>query len=196
MKKLFVTAVAIALLAVQAIGAAPYKIDQGHAIVGFKVTHMVVSKTAGKFNKFDATFNYNAKDITQSSVMATIQAGSIDTNNERRDGHLKSGDFFDVENNPTITFKSSKIVKDGDGYVAHGDLTMRGVTKHVDLPFAITGPITDSRGNSRLGVEGKLTINRHDYGVSWSKTMDSGGLVVSNEVDIEIDAEFVHKKAK
>ncbi|NKB68333.1 MAG: polyisoprenoid-binding protein [Candidatus Latescibacteria bacterium] len=195
MKKLFALAMA-AFLAAQTADAAPYKIDQSHAIVGFKVTHMVVSKTAGKFNEFDATFEFDPDNLDKSSVMATIQAGSIDTNNEKRDGHLKSGDFFDVENTPTITFSSSNIVKDGDSYIAHGNLTLRGVTKHVELPFAVTGPISDPYGNGRLGVEAKLTINRQEFGVSWSKTMDTGGLVVSDDVHIEIDAEFVHKKAE
>ena len=107
---------------------------------------------------------------------------------------MRSPDFFDAETHPEIVFKSKKIEKNDEGYVAHGDLTIRGVTKEVALPFEVKGPITDPWGNTRIGVQGELTIDRQEYGVSWNKTLDTGGLVVGDEVEIEIKMEFIAAK--
>jgi polyisoprenoid-binding protein YceI len=115
----------------------------------------------------------------------------IDTDNENRDNHLKNPDFFDVEKYPEITFTGTKIEKTTDGLIMHGDLTMHGVTKPVSFPFVVNGPITDPWGKMRFGAEANLTINRQDYGVSWSKTLDAGGLVVDNDVKINIQIEMV-----
>jgi polyisoprenoid-binding protein YceI len=152
---------------------------------------MVISSVKGSFTDFSGTIMYDEEEITNSSVSVTIKTGSINTGDDRRDGHLRSADFFDAENHPEITFVSKKVSKRADGHVVTGDLTMRGVTKEVEIPFIITGKITDPRGKTRIGVEGKLTIDRQDYGVSWSRTMDAGGLVVSDDVRIELLLEAV-----
>jgi polyisoprenoid-binding protein YceI len=177
----------VALLA----AADTYEIDRSHSSVGFSVKHMVISSVKGSFTDFSGTIMYDEEEITNSSVSVTIKTGSINTGDDRRDGHLRSADFFDAENHPEITFVSKKVSKRADGHVVTGDLTMRGVTKEVEIPFIITGKITDPRGKTRIGVEGKLTIDRQDYGVSWSRTMDAGGLVVSDDVRIELLLEAV-----
>lgn len=120
--------------------------------------------------------------------MVTIKTASISTDNEGRDNHLKSPDFFDAANNPEVTFKSSRIEKKGDGYIAHGILTLRGVSKEIALPFTLGGPMAGQRGKV-LGVDASTTINRQDYGVKWSRTLDAGGLAVSDEVKIELNIE-------
>lgn len=171
--------------------AEPYEIDRAHSSVEFAVSHMVLSKTKGEFNDFSGTVMLDDNDITKSSVEVTINTASIDTDDEKRDGHLKSADFFNVEKYPTITFKSKKIEKTMDGLAVVGDLTIRDVTKEVTIPFTMKGPIS-AMGSKRFGAEGNLTINRQDYGVSWSRTLDNGGLVVGNDVDIMLQIEAVH----
>ena len=168
-----------------------YKIDRAHSTIGFKVSHMVVSKVRGKFNEFDATFKYHPTDISQWHVEAVIKTASIDTDNKKRDDHLRNPDFFDAAKYPEIRFVSKRFEKTEDGYVVIGDLTMRGVTREIRIPFEFNGPITDPWGNQRIGVEGKTKVDRFDYNIRWSKTMDNGGLVVGRTVTIEINAEFI-----
>lgn len=189
-KKMFIALFATMMLASSSFAAEEYKTDRAHSSVEFTVRHFMINKVRGEFKDFTANATYDAEDMSAWSVTATIQTASIDTENEKRDDHLRSADFFDAANNPEITFKSKSITKEGDGYVAIGDFTMRGVTKEIKLPFEITGQITDPWGNKRIGIEASLTINRQDYGVSWSKSMDNGGLVVSDEVKIELNMEF------
>jgi polyisoprenoid-binding protein YceI len=165
-----------------------YKIDPVHSSIAFKVKHMMVSDVRGTFDMFEGTINLDPKNVENSTVEVTIDATSISTKNEKRDGHLKSADFFDVEKYPTITFKSKKVTKSGDNWVAVGDLTIHGVTKEVSLPFTLSGPM--SAGNaSMLGVSASAEINRMDFGVSWNKTLDAGGVVVSDKVRIELEVE-------
>ncbi len=168
-----------------------YAADTPHTNIGFSVKHMVITNVKGKFKDFEVIFNYDENDISKSSVTATIKAASIDTDNEKRDNHLRSGDFLMVEKYPEITFVSKDIRKKGDDYVANGTLTIRGVTKEIQLPFEILGKIKDPYGNTRLGLEASTTINRHDFGVSWNKTLDTGGLVVGDEVGLNFDVEFI-----
>jgi polyisoprenoid-binding protein YceI len=137
---------------------------------------------------------YDAKDLGNSSVKVTIKTDSINTNQIDRDNHLRSPDFLDVQKFPAITFESTKIVKKGGTYEALGKLTIKGVTKEVRIPFALNGPVKDPWGNTRIGIEGALTINRLDYGVSWNKTLDNGGLVVANDVKIDLVIEGVQAK--
>ena len=188
--KFLVLAGVAALIAGQPLAANDYQVDQAHTNVGFRVAHMVIAKTTGSFNEFDASFRFDPMDMSSFSLTATIQADSIDTNNGQRDNHLRSADFFDVANHPEITFQSTSISMMDDGYVVTGDLTIRGVTKEIELPITITGPV-EIRGNNVIGVSGRATIDRHDFGVSWSRSLDNGGLVVADEVEIEIDAEFM-----
>jgi len=136
---------------------------------------------------------FDEDDVTKSSVNATINVASITTDNEKRDGHLKSPDFFNAQKYPEITFKSKRSMKKDNGYVIVGDFTMHGVTKELELPFTIVGTLTDSMGNHRVGIEAITKINRQDFGVSWNKTLDNGGVVVSDEVKIEINAELIKK---
>jgi len=168
-----------------------YRIDGAHTNVGFSVQHMVLSKVYGEFKDYDVDLKWDEDNLENSSIEARIKTASIDTDNERRDNHLKSADFLDVENHPEIVFKSSQIEKDGDGYVAHGALTIRGVTKNVSLPFTVLGHFVQPNGTTRMGFEANLKINRFDYNVSWDKTLDSGGLIVGEDINIDIQAEFV-----
>lgn len=195
LKKITFSLLAGILLAGSAFGAEEYTLDKSHSSVSFVVKHMVIAKVRGNFTEFDGTIMIDDKDITKSSVKGTVKVASINTDNEKRDAHLRGADFFDAEKFPEITFESKKIVKKDDGHVCVGLLTMRGVTKEVEIPFSITGKIKDPWGNERVGIEASFTINRQDYGVSWSNTMDNGGLVVSNDVKIELAAEGI-KKAK
>jgi len=179
---------AVVIFCGAAFAADEYKIDPNHSSIGFSVNHMVVSTVHGRFTEYDGKIVYDANDISKSSVSVNIKTASINTDNSQRDTHLRSGDFLDATNHPEITFQSKSVEKKGSGYVAHGTLTIRGVSKDVDLPFELKGPLTV--GNKTiLGAEATLTINRMDYGVSWSKTLDQGQLIVGNEVKIEINAE-------
>ncbi len=191
MRRRFLVLVGLAaVLAAQPLFAAKFKVDHPHTNVGFSVKHMVIAKTTGSFNDFDAELHLDLDDMSSFTLMATIQAASIDTNNDRRDDHLRSSDFLDVANHPTITFESSQLEMMGGNYVLHGELTIRGVTQAVALPIEIVGPVAVG-GQTIVGFAGNTTINRHDYGVSWSRTADNGGLVVANDVDIEVNGEFV-----
>jgi len=191
MKKTFLLPVLLLLMTGLVFSAEKYKIDSVHSSVGFSVKHMVITNVKGEFNSFSGTVMFDKNDLGNSSVDVTIDAASIDTDNDQRDGHLKSPDFLAVEEYPNITFVSKKIKKTDDGYVAVGDLTIRGVTKEMNIPFTVAGPIMDSNGKKRIGANGKLTINRQDFGVSWSRTLDNGGLVVGDEVNISLDIQAV-----
>lgn len=177
-------------LAGTALSADKYVLDVSHTLVGFTTRHFVINKVRGKFNEFTGVIMFDDSDMSKSSLSGTIKTASIDTDNQKRDDHLRSADFFDAQNHPEITFQSSKIEKQGEGYLMHGTLTMRGVSKNVAVPFMITGKITQG-GKARIGFEAKLELNRQDYGISWSKTMDNGGLVVSDTVQIELIGEAI-----
>ncbi|GAB4378868.1 MAG: YceI family protein [Calditrichia bacterium] len=168
--------------------------DPAHTHIGFSVKHMVITNVKGHFKDFSVEFLHDANNLKNWSVKAIIKTASIDTDNERRDNHLRSSDFLAVEEYPEITFVSDNFEKTDDGYVAHGTLTIRGVSKSVELPFKILGIIKDMQGNVRMGIEAGLTINRMDYGVSWDKRLDTGGLVAGNEVNIDINAELIQQK--
>lgn len=176
-----------------ALAADEYKIDSVHSQVGFAVTHMVVNTVHGRFGEYSGSITYDDKDISRSSVNVTIKSASINTDNAQRDGHLKSPDFLDAAKFPEITFVSKSISKSSDGFIAHGALTIRGVAKDVDLPFKLKGPVS-AMGSQILGAEATLTINRQDYGVSWSKALDNGGMVVSNDVKIDLNVEAKQSK--
>ncbi|SYZ72890.1 conserved exported hypothetical protein [Candidatus Zixiibacteriota bacterium] len=193
-KILAMLVMAITMAGVSVLGADTYQIDPVHSNIGFTVKHMVISNVKGNFSDFSGTIVYDDKDISKSSVNVTIKTISINTGNQYRDNDLKSGNFFEAEKYPEITFQSTKIEKAVDGFVMTGNLTMRGVTKEVQIPFNILGTIKDPYGNMRMGAEGGLTINRQDYGISFNKALDNGGLVVGNEVKIDLNIEAVNKK--
>jgi polyisoprenoid-binding protein YceI len=185
----FASIFVLAALAAGAWAAEKYTVDVTHSSVEFSVKHMMITNVKGSFDKFDATIMYDPENIENSSVEVSIDVSSIDTKDEKRDEHLRSEDFLDAANHPAITFKSNKIEKKGDQYVAVGDLTIRGVTKQVELPFELNGPITNPWGQQVMGVEIDFELNRKDYNVNWNKTLDSGGLVVSDDVKVEINME-------
>lgn len=179
---------------VGAFAADKYNIDPPHSSVGFKVKHLVVSTTSGRFNEFEGHIMFDENNISNSSVEFTIDAASIDTDNEDRDKHLRSADFFEVEKYPEITFKSTKVENTKNGYFLHGKLTMHGVTKDVTFPFEYNGSIQDPWGNTRIGFDAYTELDRKEYGIEWNKVLDSGGLTVSNEVKIEIHLEAIKAK--
>ena len=186
-----------ALLAPAAGFAAELEIDSSHSGASFTVKHMMISNVRGEFNKVSGTFNYNEKDPTKSTVAATIDASSIDTREPKRDEHLKSPDFFDVAKHPKITFKSKKVAKAGEGKLkVTGDLTMRGVTKEVVLDVeGPTKPVKDPWGNLKIGATATTTLNRKDFGLNWNQALEAGGVLVGEDVKVELDLEFLQKAA-
>jgi len=168
-----------------------YDIDPSHTELGFAVRHMAVSKVRGRFSTFSGTLEL-AEDPADSKATVTIDAASVDTRDENRDGHLKTADFFDVENHPTWTFVSTSIKPDGPtDFKVDGDLTIRGVTKPVTLEATYEGVVTDPYGNHRVGFSATTTINREDFGVAFGAVMEAGGLVVAKKVEIQIELEAV-----
>jgi polyisoprenoid-binding protein YceI len=198
MRKILVPIVCLLVLAALAgAQAVEYKIDPVHTNVGFTVKHMVISTVRGKFKDVSGTIQYDSKDVSKSSVDVVIKTASISTDNETRDNDLRSGNFFEADKYPDITFKSTKITKQGSGYVAHGIFTLKGVSREIDLPFTLNGVVKDPYGNDRMGVEaGPITINRKDYGVQYNKVLETGGAVVGDEVKIDILLEAVHRAPK
>jgi polyisoprenoid-binding protein YceI len=191
-KKAFQTIV-LFFLAECVYGADHFVLDPPNTSVTFAVRHLMINNVKGSFTDVSGTIDYDSEDITRSSVDATIKSATINTGNADRDKHLRSADFLDVEKFPQIRFKSSRIEKRAENYVAIGTLTIRGVSREVVLPFNFLGQIKDPFGHIKIGAEASLTLDRRDYGISWSKIMDNGGLVVANEVKIEISFEAVKK---
>ena len=181
------------LLGGVALGADRYDVDPVHTTVGFSIAHLVISRVPGKFVDIAGTILYDEKDVTKSSVSGTIKVASINTDNAKRDEHLRSPDFFDAAKFPEITFASKGVEKEGNVTVCVGTLTMKGVSREVRIAFAILGKIKDPWGKTRIALEANLTVNRQDYGVAWSKVMEGGGLMVGNEVKISITAEAVRQ---
>jgi polyisoprenoid-binding protein YceI len=193
LRNLLFTFVLSLLLAGIGLAADTYEIDPVHTSVGFSVKHLVISSVHGKFKDFTGTILFDDKDPSQCSVTGTIKAASITTDNADRDKHLQSPDFLDVEKFPTLTFKSTKVEKKGNDYQVTGTLTIHGVTKEVSFPATLSGPIKDPWGNMKLGVEFSLTIKRADYGLTWNKALESGGVLVGDDVKIDVSAEAAKK---
>jgi polyisoprenoid-binding protein YceI len=166
-----------------------YKIDPAHTSVGFSVRHMGVSNVKGHFDEFTGSLVLDNGSIQEAT--ATIQVKSVNTGIERRDNHLRTADFFEAAKYPEISFKTKKVEKSGDQTILIGDFTMRGVTKELRLPVALSGPVKDPQGNSRIGLEAKATVNRKDYGMKFNAVMETGGLMVGDEVTLEINAEAI-----
>ena len=167
-----------------------YKTDMEHTLVGFTVRHFAINKVRGKFNEFDGRIAYDETDITRSSMQGTIKVASIDTDNPKRDDHLRSADFFDAANHPEITFVSKRVEKRNNGHVLIGDLTIRGTTKEDDS-VCHYGKIDGLHDKTIIGFEATLRINRKDFGVAYHRLMDNGGLVVGDTVDIELIGEAI-----
>jgi polyisoprenoid-binding protein YceI len=174
--------------------AGTWDIDPVHSDVSFTVRHMMVSKVRGRFGSFSGEIT-TGEDIAASTVTATIDATSIDTNNAQRDGHIRSADFFDVENHPTWTFTSTGVRTDGDDVIVDGDLTIKGVTKSVPLTLEVNGFGPDAYGGTRVGFSGTTQINRSDFGVDIAMPLDGGGVVVSEKVQIALEIQGVLRAA-
>lgn len=176
--------------------AATWAVDASHTRIGFKVRHLMVSWVQGEFGDVSGTVEYDPADPTKTKAEVTVQMASVDTRDAKRDEHLRSADFFDVQKHPTMTFRSKEVKKaDGGKLAMSGDLTIRGVTKPVT--FTVDGlgqPVKDPWGNQRVGASATATINRQDFGVNWNANLDSGGVVVGDEVQLVIDVELIAKK--
>lgn len=173
-----------------------YKIDKSHSEVGFTTRHLMISNVNGRFTDFAGTITYDPTDVTKSAVSVSIKTPSITTDNARRDEDLRTSEFMDVAKFPEMTFASKKVEKRGSQLVLIGDLTIKGVTKQVEIPFELSGPITDPWGNTRIAAEGSTTINRRDYGVTYNQMMKDGAAVVADKVKITLNVEGVKAKAK
>ena len=173
-----------------------YTIDPTHSRIGFVARHAMVTKVRGSFNEFEGSGYFDAENPENSRLALTIQAASIDTRNPDRDGHLRSNDFFDMENHPEITFTSTEVEQaDAENYRVTGDLTIKGVTKPVTVDFEYTGTAVDPYGNTPIGFEGKTTVNRKDWGVNWNAALEAGGVLVSEKVTLEFEVSAIRTDA-
>lgn len=184
-----ILAVAVLILSSSALRAETYDIDASHSQVGFRVKHLV-GKVPGRFTKFSGTIDFTPGKPETWKVDATIDPASINTDNEKRDGHLKAPDFFDVAKYPDMSFKSTKVTDvKGETAKLHGDLTMHGVTKPVVLVLELGGTTKDPWGNQKAGFSATGKVNRKEFGIVWNKTLDAGGLMLGEDVEVSIDVE-------
>lgn len=169
-----------------------WNIDTAHSVVEFSVKHMVVATAKGRFEKVSGQAEFDEANPANSWVEATVETASINTGDANRDGHLKSADFFEVEKYPTITFKSTKVEKDGDEFKVTGDLTIHGETKPVTLNVEYNGQGTNPfTKNTHAGFSAKTSINRKDFGLNWNVALEAGGFLVSDKVNIVLEVELV-----
>lgn len=174
-----------------------YTIDPAHSTLGFTVRHMMIAKVRGSFTDYEATAELNADDLTKSRVEATIAVASIDTGQADRDQHLRSADFFDAEAHPTMRFVSTSIEDRGDGrYALHGDLTIKDATKPITLDVEATGPAKDPWGNTRFGFSLTGALDRDAFGLTWNQALETGGVLVGNEVKLEAEIQVMRAPAE
>lgn len=172
-----------------------YTIDKSHSQIGFNVRHAVVAKVRGTFKEFSGTGFFDIDEPSNSNLEVNINVASIDTANVDRDGHLRTNDFFSIEEYPIITLKSTSIQENGEAsYLVTADLTLRGVTKSVKFDLEYTGVAVDPYGNQRIGLEGVFSINRIDYGIVWNTALETGGVLVSDKVNIEFEISAIQAK--
>jgi polyisoprenoid-binding protein YceI len=174
-----------------------WKLDPAHSELTFSVKHLTISKVRGKFETFDVTI-VTAPDDADGihAIDATIDIASVNTRQAQRDAHLRTSDFFLVEEHPTATFHSTGGTWDGDDFTIVGDLTLRGVTRQIELKGELGGVTTDSYGNTKAGASATTTINRHDFGVSWNAALEAGGFTLGDDVKIDIDLQVVLQPAE
>lgn len=183
------------LLLAQPALASNWDIDTSHSQVGFSVRHMMVSNTKGKFTKFTGALALDDKDITKSTVNVDIDTASVDTSDTKRDDHLRGEDFFDAKKFPKLTFKSTKVEKSGEKLLVTGNLTIKNTTKPVVLTVeAVTPEVKDAFGGIRKGATATTKINRKDFGLTWNKALEAGGVAVGEDIAIQIELELVKKK--
>ncbi|WP_127571574.1 YceI family protein [Georgenia faecalis] len=167
-----------------------YVIDGSHSEASFTVRHAGISKVRGKFDRFGGTITI-AEDLSASAVDVTIESGSVNTGDANRDGHLRSADFWDAENKPTWTFRSTGVEGGGEEFTVHGDLTVNDVTRPVDLEVEYNGSTTDPFGVFRLGFSAKTEISRKDFGLTWNAALEAGGVLVGDKIKISLEVEVV-----
>ncbi|HPF69089.1 MAG TPA: YceI family protein [Candidatus Krumholzibacteria bacterium] len=189
-----VLAISATVLAALPAAAADWQLDQAHSSVGFSIRHMTVSKVKGSFNAFEGTVTGDPAVPTSLAVEVVIQVASIDTGNRDRDDHLLNPDFFDAATYPTITFRSTGVTMDGSEGKLKGELTMHGVTKPVELDLEYAGVMDDPWGYRRAGFSASGTIDRQDFGLTYNKALETGGLVLGNDVAVAIEVELVQAK--
>lgn len=187
--KRFIAALPLLVTGLAHADAVEWKLDSAHTKIGFSVPHLVVSEVEGHFNEASATVKLDDADLTKSEVAVEINAASIETDDEKRDEHLKGADFFDTKKFPKISFKSTKIAKSGAGYKLTGNLTIRDVTKPVTLDATLSGPVKTPWGTQARAAKLTGKVNRREFGMKWNKSLDSGGFVVGEEVTLNIRAE-------
>jgi polyisoprenoid-binding protein YceI len=170
-----------------------WNIDPVHSAAEFKVKHMMISNVKGRFTALTGVMTLDETDITRSRIEASIEAASIDTRDAQRDAHLKSADFFDAEKFPSLTFKSGRVRRTGDGELAvEGELTIHGVTRTAEFTVeGPTSPVKDPWGNTRIGLSATTKISRKEFGLTWNGALETGGLLIGDEVTITLDVEFV-----
>ena len=172
-----------------------FTIDPSHSLLGFAARHAMVTKVHGSFAEFEGTAEGDGADPSTAKVDVKINATSITTNNEMRDKHLRSGDFFDAENYPEITFSSTKVeVVDDETLEITGNLNIKGNSKEITIPFEFGGAATDAYGNLRIGFEGKKAISRKEFGLTWNAALEAGGVMVSDKIMLEIEISAVEVK--
>lgn len=168
-----------------------WSIDPTHSEVGFKVKHMMFTNVSGKFKTYDAEITTEDDDFTKSEISFSADINSIDTNNTDRDNHLKSADFFDAENHPKLTFKSSSLTKSGDEYQLTGELSLHGITKTVKLDAEVSGLLKDPWGNTKVAMNISGKINRKDWGLNWNSALETGGVLVGEDVKLNIELQLL-----
>jgi len=172
-----------------------YKLDPTHTRLGFVARHAMVTKVRGQFNQFSGVLNIDVEDPSKSTAEVSIDVASVTTGNEDRDNHLRTNDFFDVPNYPTWTFKSTSAEKVGeDTYRITGDLTIKDTTKPISIDFEHSGAAKDPWGNTRIGFEGRTTVNRKDWGIGWNVALEAGGVLVGEKVTLELDVSAVKEQ--
>ena len=170
---------------------ATYKIDAAHSDIFFKVKHLMITTVTGHFKNFDATLSAEAEDFSDADISFTADINSIDTRSEQRDAHLKSDDFFNAEKFPALKFASTSFAKNGHGYVLKGDLTIRDVTRPIELHADYSGLVVDPYGQTKVGFEAEGKIKRKEFGLGWDAITEAGGVVVSDEVKLQLNIQFI-----
>lgn len=194
MKKIILS-LAITAIGFAASAQSKWNVDPTHSNVKFSVSHMVISEVEGSFSDFDGTLVASGSDFNNATIAFSVNVGSINTNSEQRDGHLKSAEFFDAAKYPAMTFNSTSFKKTtGNNYVLDGNLTIKGVTKKVTFDVTYGGTVKDPYGNTKAGFKVRGTIKRMDYGLTWSALTEAGGLVVGDEVSIMFNIELAKAK--
>lgn len=170
---------------------AQYNIDAAHSDILFKVKHLMITTVTGQFNNFNGSFTAEAEDFSDAQAQFTADINSINTRNEQRDAHLKSNDFFNAEQFPQLSFTSTAFTKTAEGYVLAGNLTIRDITRAVELQVSYAGTMVDPWGQTKVGFEAEGVIKRKEFGLSWDAVTEAGGVVVSDEVKLQLNVQFI-----